>query len=179
MEELTELEQNVNTSGNDGSINAESDFFNAAAGETNDTENDGLTYTDDSGEQSGKNELDVNIHVEPTPPTPPAPSVARLVYSAYSEMRPAPGTKYAPLGLFGYIGLLLLTSIPAVGLISSMVIALCAKRAAVQRFALAVVILRTLFWLIAAAAVAVAVYAFDIDVFGLIGKYFTLIRDAA
>ena len=110
---------------------------------------------------------------------PPAPSVARLVYSAYSEMRPAPGTRYAPLGLFGYIGLLLLTSIPAVGLISSMVIALCAKRAAVQRFALAVVILRTLFWVIAAAAVAVAVYAFDVDVFGLIGKYFTLIRDAA
>lgn len=111
--------------------------------------------------------------------TPPAPSVARLVYSAYSEMRPAPGTRYAPLGLFGYIGLLLLTSIPAVGLISSMIIALCAKRAAVQRFALAVVILRTLFWVIAAAAVAVAVYAFDVDVFGLIGKYIALIRDAA
>lgn len=179
MEELTELEQNVNTSGSDGRNNAEPDFFNAAAGETNDTGNDGLTYTDDSGEDSGLDEKDVNIHVEPTSQTPPAPSVARLVYSAYSEMRPAPGTKYAPLGLLGYIGLLLLTSIPAIGLISSMVIALCAKRAAVQRFALAVVILRTLFWVIAAAAVAVAVYAFDVDVFGLIGKYFTLIRDAA
>ena len=179
MEELAELEQNVNTSGSDGSNNAEPDFFNTAAGETKNTENDALTYTDDSGEQSGKNELDVNIHVEPTPPTPPAPSVARLVYSAYSDMRPAPGTKYAPLGIFGYIGLLLLTSIPAVGLISSMVITLCAKRAAVQRFALAVVILRTLFWVIAAAAVAVAVYAFDVDVFGLIGKYVALIRDAA
>ncbi len=175
MEELTELEKDINTDGNCGNKIAEQDHSNAAAGETNDTGIYGLTYT----ENSGKDEIDVNIHVEPTPPTPPAPSVARLVYSAYSEMRPAPGTRYAPLGLFGYIGLLLLTSIPAVGLISSMVIALCAKRAAVQRFALAVVILRTLFWVIAAAAVAVAVYAFDVDVFGLIGKYFALIRNAA
>ena len=130
----------------------------------------------DGVDADGAAEVNVDASVNSAPPSP---SVARLVYSAYSEMRPAPGTRYAPLGLFGYIGLLLLTSIPAAGLISSMVIALCAKRAAVQRFALAVVILRTLFWVIAAAAVAVAVYAFDIDVFGLIGKYFALIGDAA
>lgn len=156
---------------------------------TDDGEKIDITYDDMHGSAETANDNDVDdvdagstaeIKVDTSANNaPPSPSVARLVYSAYSEMRPAPGTRYAPLGLFGYIGLLLLTSIPAVGLISSMVIALCAKRAAVQRFALAVVILRTLFWVIAAAAVAVAVYAFDVDVFGLIGKYFALIRDAA
>ena len=123
-------------------------------------------------------ETDVSPVIPAAAPTPPSPSVARLVYSAYSGMQPPPDSKYAPLGLGRCMLILFFTSIPAVGLLGAMVIALSSKKVAVHRLALSVVLLRTVFWVAAAIAAAVAVYAFHIDVFGWIYQRF-LVWDAA
>ena len=123
-------------------------------------------------------ETDVSPVIPAAAPTPPSPSVARLVYSAYSGMQPPPDSKYAPLGLGRCMLILFFTSIPAVGLLGAMVIALSSKKVAVHRLALSVVLLRTIFWVAAAIAAAVAVYAFHIDVFGWIYQRF-LVWDAA
>lgn len=85
---------------------------------------------------------DVTVDVEPARPLP-SPKTARLSYCAFADMRPAPGSKYAPMGLFGYIAVLVATSIPVVGFIAAAIIALSSKKLACRRLALAILLIKT------------------------------------
>lgn len=74
----------------------------------------------------------------------PKPETARLTYSAYSDMRPVKSSVYAPIGIFNYIGMLLLFDIPVIGFIASLIYTCAAKKLARKRFAAAVLILKVI-----------------------------------
>ena len=181
MNESSDADENVGVTYSehpDADLNIQPSDTNAVdADDIDDIDDiDNIDNIDDVDDADG----DIYKYSSSEKPAPaPHPSVARLIYSAYSEMRPAPGTRYAPLGIAGYSGLLLLTLIPVIGLLSAMILTLTAKRAAVQHFCAAVVILRTLFWVIAAVAIAIAVYLFRVDVFGLIFEYFSFVGNVS
>ncbi len=96
----------------------------------------------------------------------PRPETARLIYSAYAEMRPAPSSKYAPMGVPGYIAMLAVTAIPAVGFVIAAVLALASKKVARRRLCAAVVILRAVLFALLAAAAAVLVLVYKVDLIG-------------
>lgn len=96
----------------------------------------------------------------------PSPKTARLAYSAYSDMRPAESSVYAPAGTGAYFWLLILTSIPVIGFIIAVIVACASKKLAVKRFLTAVILVQTLMLLVIAALVCVAVFAFRIDLIG-------------
>lgn len=106
---------------------------------------------------------------EPLPP----PKTARLTYSAYAEMRPSPTSKYAPMGIFGYIAILLITSIPVVGFIAATVIACVSRKLACSRLATAIVLIRAFFLIVAGIVVMYLIYVLKIDV---AGRIFSLLR---
>ena len=172
MEEFKFIDINGSDGNNSDNSNDENNDGGVSTYSVSDTvgeENTGLSVSDDNDDDNDDNDAE---EIMPQIEKPmPSPSVARLVYSAYSDMTPSPKSKYAPAGLLTYIGMVILTSIPVIGLISAMVIALCAKRVAVHRFALAVVIVRTAFWAAAAVAAAIAVYGFHVDIFGSIFRF--------
>lgn len=109
--------------------------------------------------------------VTPVPERPrPKPETARLIYSAYAEMRPAPSSKYAPMGMLGYIAMLAVTAIPVVGFIIAAVVAFASKKLARKRLCAAVVILRAVLFALLAAAAAVLIFVYDIDILGRVSS---------
>lgn len=104
----------------------------------------------------------------------PGPETARLVYSAYAEMRPSPGSKYAPMGLFGYILILLATSVPVVGFIAAVVVAIVSKKLARKRLAASIAIIRAVLFALLGIAAAVAVLAFDFDIASQLSSLFNI-----
>ena len=100
----------------------------------------------------------------------PKPETARLIYSAYAEMRPAPSSKYAPMGIFGYIAMLAVTAIPVVGFIIAAVTALASKKLARRRLCAAVVILRAVLFALLAAAAAILIFVYKVDILGRVSS---------
>lgn len=123
--------------------------------------------TDEDGEDAALLEDDVSA-VRAAQRRIPSPAVARLTYSAYAEMRPSPASKYAPMGIWGYIALLFFTAIPVVGFIAAAVVALVSKKLARKRLAAAVVILRAVLFALLAAAAIVAVAVFHVDLAAIV-----------
>ena len=104
--------------------------------------------------------------------TLPKPQTARLSYCSISEMRPSPESKYAPMGVFGYIVMLFFTSLPVVGFIVAVITALASKKLARSRLAAASAILHAAVIFLLSASYAVAELVFHIDVTGVILSFF-------
>lgn len=107
----------------------------------------------------------------------PSPKTARLAYSAYSDMRPAKTSIYAPARTGTYFWLLLLTAIPVIGFIIAVIVAFASKKLAVKRFMTAVIMAQTLILLMIAAIVCVAVFAFKIDLIGYFKEIVPLLKE--
>ncbi len=93
----------------------------------------------------------------------PSPKTARLSYSAYSDMRPDKSSVYAPASIGAYLGLILLTSIPVMGFIVAVIFACAAKRLAVKRLMIAVIVSQLVLLTAIAVFVCVSVFALKID----------------
>ena len=120
---------------------------------------------------TGNDAADGTAIAEPPKPTPlPSPKTARLLYCAFSEMRPSPESKYAPMSLFGYIVMLAATSVPVAGFIAAAIVACVSKKLARKRLALAVVLIRTFLIVVSGAALAVAMLVFDLDLSGIMSS---------
>lgn len=104
----------------------------------------------------------------PEPARPlPSPKTARLSYCAFAEMRPSPKSRYAPMSIPGYIAVLVLTAIPAAGLIIAAVLSIASKKVARRRLAIAILLIQTV--LIAAAGTLVIVsLCLDVDFYGML-----------
>lgn len=107
----------------------------------------------------------------------PSPKTARLSYSAYSDMRPAKDSVYAPARTGAYFWLLLLTAIPVIGFVIAVIVAFASKKLAVKRFMTAVIMAQTLILLAIAALVCVAVFAFKIDLIGYFTEILPLLKE--
>ncbi len=90
------------------------------------------------------------------------PAQARLIYSSYSDMRPSPESKYAPVSTAAYVLLYIVGAIPVVGLIASLIISLCSKKVAYKRAAMAIFILEAAFAVIFAVTFALLVFVFHV-----------------
>ena len=90
--------------------------------------------------------------------TLPKPQTARLSYCSISEMRPSPESKYAPMGVFGFI--------------VAVITALASKKLARSRLAAASAILHAAVIFLLSASYAVAELVFHIDVTGVILSFF-------
>lgn len=107
----------------------------------------------------------------------PSPKTARLSYSAYSDMRPSKDSVYAPVGIFSYFGLLILTAVPVIGFIAAIVFAFAAKKLAFKRLATAVIAVQTLFLLVTAIAIIVAVFVLGVDPLDCVGSTLDFLKD--
>ena len=101
----------------------------------------------------------------------PSPETARLTYSAYADMKPCRESVYSPIGVFNYIGILLLTGIPAVGFIIAVIYAFASKKLARRRIATAIVVLQAILFALIGAAVAVAIFVFDVDILATLNAF--------
>lgn len=72
----------------------------------------------------------------------PSPRSARLTYSAYSDMRPCKDSTYAPIGIFSYVGMLILFGIPVIGLFASIIFTCASKKLAAKHLSAAVLIIK-------------------------------------
>ncbi len=104
--------------------------------------------------------------------TLPKPQTARLSYCSISEMRPSPESKYAPMGVFGYIVMLFFTSLPVLGFIVAVITALASKKLARSRLAAASAILHAAVIFLLSVSYAVAELVFHVDVTGFIFSFF-------
>lgn len=91
-----------------------------------------------------------------------SPATARLIYSAYSDMKPSPSSKYAPVSVAAYVLLYIIGAIPAVGLVASLIIALLSKKVAYRRAAAALFIFELAFVVIFAVAFILSVYVLHV-----------------
>ncbi len=98
----------------------------------------------------------------------PKPAAARLTYSAYSDMRPDDGSIYAPIGIWSYIGMIILFGIPVIGYICSIIYSFAAKKLARKRFAIAVFVIKTVSLLLIAASVITVFVLFGDRIMGMI-----------
>lgn len=117
----------------------------------------------------------------------PAPETARLTYSAYADMKPCPTSVYAPMNEWGYALMLVLCSIPVLGLVISIIFAAAAKKLARRQLALSFIIINALFIAVLGIAALVCVLALKIDLLvhlrqlltyleGLFGSWASLIK---
>lgn len=90
------------------------------------------------------------------------PATARLIYSAYSDMKPSPSSKYAPVSVAAYVLLYIIGAIPAVGLVASLIIALLSKKVAYRRASAALFIFELALAVILAAAFILSVYVIHV-----------------
>ncbi len=106
----------------------------------------------------------------------PSRKTARLAYSAYSDMRPAKSSAYAPASIGTYFWLLILTSIPAIGFIAAAIFAFASKKLAIKRFTTAVLFVQVLALLIAAILVCIAVFVWKLDPIGYFNEIAPLLE---
>lgn len=80
------------------------------------------------------------------------PSVDEIagVPAPVNPVMPAPEKPIKPLGVFAYIGLIILFSIPCIGFISSLLMAILAKNKSVKNFATAALVCIVLFAVLSA-----------------------------
>ncbi len=109
--------------------------------------------------------------------TAPSPKTARLSYSAYSDMRPSKDSVYAPVGIFSYFGLLILTAVPVIGFIAAIIFAFASKKLAVKRFATAVIAVQTLLLLAVAVIISVSVFVLGINPIDCVKATFDFLKD--
>lgn len=109
--------------------------------------------------------------------TAPSPKTARLSYSAYSDMRPSKDSVYAPVGIFSYFGLLILTAVPVIGFIAAIIFAFAANKLAVKRLSTAVIAVKTLFLLAVAVILTVFVFVLGIDPIDCVKSTLDFLKD--
>lgn len=167
MENTEDIETKTETSdvtAPTGEVCGTADIISAPAEDVTDS------AADDAADESTVGELKDVACGEPL--TLPPPKTARLTYSAYADMRPSPKSKYAPMGLGGYVLMLLAAVIPVFGFIVSVIVACASKKLARRRLALAIIIVSALLAALAAAAALTAQYVFDVDVLGYVTSFF-------
>ena len=154
----------------ENTINSTDKDISAAGGNTGD--NDEADSEDDGDDEEGGTQpeapiikaisddvIDILHPGDKLHPTPRAtPDLARLQYSAYADMRPAPTSKYATVGFSVYMVLMLVFGLPVIGFIVALIMALAAKRIAIRNFALGTLCYQMVILILVFAAILISIY---------------------